>query len=89
MIYREIKQAVTDMEVLLQLDGLKSSIVEKPDAKPLQVSKGDITFNQVSFGYVSEKKVLNNVSFQVTGGTKVGIVGTSGVGYTLGSISSD
>ncbi len=80
MIYREIKQAVTDMEVLLQLDGLKSSITEKPNAKVLGVTKGTISFENISFGYVPEKKVLNNVTFEVKGGSKVGIVGTSGIG---------
>jgi ABC-type transport system involved in Fe-S cluster assembly fused permease/ATPase subunit len=57
-VYREIRQALVDMETLVGLRAVKSTIVEQPDAKELQLSKGDITFKDVSFSF-HERLILN------------------------------
>jgi ABC-type multidrug transport system fused ATPase/permease subunit len=53
---------------------------EIPDAKPLEISKGEIEFRNVSFGYDKEKSILQNMNIKIPGGSKVAFVGTSGSG---------
>lgn len=79
-VYREIRRALTDLENMLGLLTRKPAISDAPDAKPLQLKGGEVKFAQVSFGYQSERLILNNLSFQVAAGTKVAIVGASGAG---------
>ncbi|GHG70001.1 ABC transporter [Alishewanella longhuensis] len=79
-VYREIRRALTDLENMLGLLTRKPAISDAPDAKPLQLKGGEVKFEQVSFGYQSERLILNNLSFQVAAGTKVAIVGASGAG---------
>lgn len=66
-------------------DGLNTlsksqAVVDKPDAKPLQVSEGVIDFNQVSFSYNSEVQVFDHLNLHIKAGEKVGLVGRSGAG---------
>lgn len=79
-VYREIRRALTDLENMLGLLTRKPAISDAPDAKPLQLKGGEVKFEQVSFGYQSERLILNNLSFHVAAGTKVAIVGASGAG---------
>jgi ATP-binding cassette, subfamily B, multidrug efflux pump len=59
---------------------LQHSIVDMPDAKPLQVTHGHVQFKQVNFAYPSQKQVLENFQLDIQPGEKVGLVGRSGAG---------
>ncbi|KAK4419789.1 ABC transporter B family member 25 [Sesamum alatum] len=58
----------------------KSDIVDAADAKPLKLNGGTVEFENVHFSYLSERKILDGVSFVVPAGKSVAIVGTSGSG---------
>jgi ABC-type transport system involved in Fe-S cluster assembly fused permease/ATPase subunit len=80
MVYREIKQGLIDIETMFALLHEKPEIVDRKDAKPLRVTKGEIKFENVSFAYDPERPILKNVSFRVPPGQMVAIVGPSGAG---------
>ncbi|GAB2933910.1 ABC transporter ATP-binding protein/permease [Rheinheimera gaetbuli] len=79
-VYREIRRALTDLENMLGLLKRTPQIVDRPDAKPLALVQGSIEFNQVEFGYQSQRPILQQLSFSVPPGSKVAIVGASGAG---------
>jgi ATP-binding cassette subfamily B protein len=80
MVYREIKQAVIDIEAMFTLLGRDPEIRDAPGAKPLKVSAGTIRFEDISFAYESARPILKGVSFEVPAGRTVAIVGPSGAG---------
>jgi ATP-binding cassette, subfamily B, heavy metal transporter len=80
MVYREIKQAVIDIEIMFAMLSRKPEIEDKPDAKPLNVRTGTIRFEGVSFSYEPARQILKNLSFDVAAGHTVAIVGPSGAG---------
>jgi len=79
-VYREIRRALTDLENMLGLLNRKAAISDDKDAKPLNATKAAIRFENVSFSYDKQRPILNNLSFEVTSGSKVAIVGASGAG---------
>ncbi len=79
-VYRELKQSFLDMETLFNLQQVKLKIIDIPNAKPLIVSKGEIKFENVSFGYHPDRPILKNCSFIIPAGKKVAVVGPSGAG---------
>jgi ATP-binding cassette subfamily B protein len=79
-VYREIKRALADIEQMFNLLRREPRITDAPGAPELQVRGGTIRFENVSFGYNAERRILEDVSFQVPAGTKVAIVGPSGAG---------
>ncbi|KAG6035366.1 Iron-sulfur clusters transporter atm1, mitochondrial [Claviceps sp. LM458 group G5] len=80
-VYRELRQSLLDMETLFNLQKVSVSIQEKPDAKPLALSRGgEIKFDNVSFGYHPDRPILKNLSVTIPAGKKVAIVGPSGCG---------
>ena len=79
-IYREIRQGFADLEEMFKLLGVKRDIQDKHDATELNVKEGAITFDNVSFHYDDDRKILKNVSFDVPAGKTVAIVGPSGAG---------
>jgi ATP-binding cassette subfamily B (MDR/TAP) protein 7 len=79
-IYREVTQAMLDMENMFALLSIPPDITEKPNAKPLEVTSGAISFENVCFSYEKERKILNNISFSVEPGQTLGICGQSGSG---------
>ena len=79
-VYREIRRALTDLENMLGLLNRKAAISDDKDAKPLNAAKAAIRFENVSFSYDKQRPILNNLSFEVTSGSKVAIVGASGAG---------
>ncbi|KAJ1964340.1 Iron-sulfur clusters transporter atm1, mitochondrial [Dipsacomyces acuminosporus] len=79
-VYREMNQAVIDMDTLFNLERVKPAIADKPDAKPLALNGGSIKFNNVSFGYIPERPILRNLSFEIPPGARVAFVGPSGCG---------
>jgi ATP-binding cassette subfamily B (MDR/TAP) protein 7 len=79
-VYRELRQAVVDMDAMFSLLKLKPAIQDSPTAVELREAVGDIEFKDVTFSYHEEKKILSNVSFKIPAGKKVAIVGISGGG---------
>ena len=79
-VYREIRQAMVDMENLFSLVDEQTEVADAPHAQPLQYQGGAIEFRQVSFGYESERTILHNMSFSVAPGTTTAIVGPTGSG---------
>jgi ATP-binding cassette subfamily B protein len=80
MVYREIKQAIVDIEKMFDILGKNAEVEDSPGARPLVVSDGRIRFENVAFHYVPERTILKGVSFEVPPGETVAIVGPSGAG---------
>jgi ATP-binding cassette, subfamily B, heavy metal transporter len=80
MVYREIKQAVIDIEQMFTLLGRESEIKDRPGAPPLVVTKGTVRFEDVHFAYEPARPILRGISFEVPAGRTVAIVGPSGAG---------
>ncbi len=79
-VYREIKQSLVDMEKMFDLLRIHTEIEDQPDAGALEVTAGEVTFENVSFRYDSRRPILGDVSFTVRPGSTVAIVGASGAG---------
>jgi ATP-binding cassette subfamily B protein len=79
-VYREIKQALIDLEAVFDLLSTGLEVTDKPGAPPLAVREGRVTFEDVSFGYDPRRPILKGVSFDVPAGKTVAIVGPSGAG---------
>ncbi len=80
VVYRQIKYALADMDLVFKLLDTEPEIRDAPDARPLEVSEGRITFEHVDFSYQPERQILHDVSFEVPPGHKVAVVGHSGAG---------
>ncbi|MGI9406579.1 MAG: ABCB family ABC transporter ATP-binding protein/permease, partial [Hyphomicrobiaceae bacterium] len=80
MVYREIKQALVDLETMFGLLDEYPEIRDKPDALKLNVTEGHIAFKNVVFAYEPDRTILDNVSFDVPAGSMIAIVGPSGAG---------
>jgi ABC-type transport system involved in Fe-S cluster assembly fused permease/ATPase subunit len=80
MVYREIKQAVIDIENLFAILHRKPEIEDRPGAQPLDARRGAIRFDDVSFSYEPERQILKGLSFEVPAGKTVAVVGPSGAG---------
>lgn len=79
-VYREIKRSLTDMESMFQLLREQAEVEDQPNAKTLQVTGGEVTFDQVSFHYDKRRPILSDVSFSVGPGKTIALVGSSGSG---------
>ncbi|MEI8396417.1 MAG: ABC transporter ATP-binding protein/permease, partial [Rhodospirillaceae bacterium] len=79
-VYREVKQALVDIESLFQLLGENREIADVPDAQPLRIEGGSITFDRVGFAYDPRRPILKNLSLTVEAGHTVAIVGPTGAG---------
>ena len=80
MLYREVKQAVIDIETMFSLLNEHPEIKDKPGAQPLVVSAGVVRFEDVHFSYDPARQILKGVSFEVPAGQTIAIVGPSGAG---------
>ena len=80
MVYREIKQAIIDIEKMFEVLARKPEIEDKPGAKPLAVTAGNVRFDDVRFSYDPDRPILKGLSFEVPAGKTVAIVGPSGAG---------
>ncbi|WP_206485675.1 ABC transporter ATP-binding protein/permease [Thalassotalea sp. G2M2-11] len=79
-VYREIKGSLTNIEQMFNLTLKVPKVVDANNATTLQVTKGEVSFNNVSFNYSDDRPIINNVSFEIKAGQKVAIVGESGSG---------
>lgn len=81
-VYREVRQGLVDMNSMFSLLNLKPKIVNPPNAKELKIVNDDITikFNNIKFGYLEGKNILNGLTMEIPRGKKVAIVGGSGSG---------
>ena len=79
-VYREIRQSLTDIEVLFDLLETPAEIVDLPNARDLIVQSGAIYFDNVHFHYANDRPILRGISFDVPAGKTVAIVGQSGAG---------
>ena len=80
MVYREIKQAIIDIEAMFDVLGQNPEIKDKPGAKPLQIAQATIRFEDVRFAYDPARPILKGVTFEVPAGHTVAVVGPSGAG---------
>ncbi|MFN7710203.1 MAG: ABCB family ABC transporter ATP-binding protein/permease [Holosporales bacterium] len=78
--YREIKLALVNMEAMFDLLGQDREVQDRADAKPLEVTGGEVRFENVSFHYEPSRPILKGISFVVPAGKTVAIVGSSGAG---------
>jgi ABC-type transport system involved in Fe-S cluster assembly fused permease/ATPase subunit len=78
--YRELKDALTDMEKMFSLLEQKADVVDAPGSRPLKIVRGEVGFDKVSFGYVSRRPILHGVSFCIPPGHTIAVVGGSGAG---------
>ncbi len=79
-VYREIVQALVDMDAMFTLLHRPQEVTDKPSAAPLKVSGGEIRFEDVVFAYDPERIVLKGISFTVPAGKTIAVVGPSGAG---------
>ena len=84
VIYREIKQSLTDMERMFSLLNTDKEIADASNAKPLHIENyghgPDVRFENVSFHYDVKREILHDVSFNIPAGTITAVVGQSGAG---------
>jgi ATP-binding cassette, subfamily B, heavy metal transporter len=80
VVYRQVKQSLTDLESLMGLLDLKPEIEDRADARPLTLGGAEVGFKQVSFGYDARRPVLRELSFAIPAGQTLAVVGSSGAG---------
>ena len=80
MVYRTIRQGITDMAAMFDLIDAKPEIFDKAGAVSLTVNGGALAFENVTFGYEPDRQILNGVSFSIPQGKTLAVVGPSGAG---------
>ena len=80
MVYRDIKQAIVDVEAMFAILGQNPEVEDIPGAQPLKVSAGAVRFENVDFAYDPGRPILRGVSFEAPAGHTIAIVGPSGAG---------
>jgi ATP-binding cassette subfamily B protein len=79
-MYREIKQSLLDIDQMMNILDRNPEVADRPGARHLDVDRGAIRFEDVSFRYEQERPILDRLSFEVPAGSMVAIVGPSGAG---------
>ncbi|HEX22254.1 MAG TPA: ABC transporter ATP-binding protein/permease [Chromatiales bacterium] len=80
MVYRQMRHSLTDMDQLVKLLDEQPEITDKPDARELEVTRGEVRFEHVDFAYQPERPILHDVDFTILPGQKLAVVGHSGAG---------
>lgn len=78
--YREVRQAIIDIETMFSILSQSPEIADKPGARPLAMREGHIVFDNVQFHYDANRPILKGVSFEAAPGKTIAIVGPSGAG---------
>jgi ABC-type transport system involved in Fe-S cluster assembly fused permease/ATPase subunit len=80
IVYRQIKYALADMDLVLKLLDRKPEIADSPWARPLVLRDGGVRFERVDFHYQPERPILRGLDFAIEPGRKLAVVGHSGAG---------
>jgi ABC-type transport system involved in Fe-S cluster assembly fused permease/ATPase subunit len=80
IIYRQLKYALADMDLMFKLLERETEIKDQPGAVDLQVRNGTVRFEGVDFAYQPDRQILHQVGFEIPSGHKIAIVGPSGSG---------
>ena len=80
VLYREIKQSLTDLDKMFTLIEREREIADAPGALPLKVDGASVTFSHVNFAYDPARPILHDISFEIPSGKTVAVVGPSGSG---------
>jgi len=80
VVYREIKQSLTDLDKMFTLLEREREVADAPGAKPLEVTHGVVRFENVSFAYEANRPILHELSFEIPAAQTVAVVGPSGAG---------
>ena len=80
VVYRELKQSLTDMDRMFSLLGAPQEVPDEPDAQDLVVRGAQVRFEHVNFSYEPARQILHDVSFTIPAGTTTAVVGHSGSG---------
>jgi ATP-binding cassette, subfamily B, heavy metal transporter len=87
VVYRELKQSLTDMDRMFTLLGAGREVPDVPNAPPLLIKGAEVRFENVSFSYERARPILHGVDFTIPAGTTTAVVGHSGSGKsTLGRL---
>jgi ATP-binding cassette subfamily B protein len=81
VLYREIKQSLTDLDKMFVLMDREREVADVPGASALALQGApDVVFDRVSFAYESDRPILKDISFTIPAGKTVAVVGPSGSG---------
>jgi ATP-binding cassette subfamily B protein len=80
VVYRELKQALADMERMFRLTDENAEVKDAPGARPLRLTSGEVRFEHVDFSYEPNRQILFDVSFAIPAGRTIAVVGPSGSG---------
>ena len=80
MVYREVKQALINIERMFALLGQAREVEDAPEAPALAVRGGEVRFEHVDFHYQAERPILDGVDFRIPAGHTLAVVGTTGAG---------
>jgi ATP-binding cassette, subfamily B, heavy metal transporter len=79
-VYRSIRQGLIDMEAMWKLVDTPAEVTDRPGAEPLAVTRGNVRFEHLHFGYEKGREILKGLDLDIPAGTSCAIVGPSGAG---------